>query len=105
MGQGHGGGMHRPMLERLADELAIDLDGNAVWESLALGNLMLALACNPHFAYQAIGALGVIELTAPGRAAQVNAGLRRLGVAGEARRYFAIHATLDVKHSQAGIAR
>jgi hypothetical protein len=43
----------------------------------------------------------VIELTAPGRATYVNAGLVRLGVPGQARRYFALHATLDVKHSTA----
>jgi hypothetical protein len=101
MGQGHAGGMHGRMLEGLAEELTIDVDGNAVWESLALANLMIALACNRHYAYQAIGALGIIELTAPGRAEQVNAGLKRLGVGGEARRYFAVHATLDVKHSVA----
>ena len=75
--------------------------GEAVWQSLALGNLMIALAANRRYAYQSIGALGVIELTAPGRAEKVNAGLKRLGVAGEARRYFALHATLDVKHSAA----
>jgi hypothetical protein len=102
MGQGHAGGMHGPMLERLVHELAIehDLDG-VVWESLALGNLMTALASNRRYAYQSIGALGVIELTAPGRASLVNAGLKRLGIGGEARRYFALHATLDVKHSLA----
>jgi hypothetical protein len=48
-----------------------------------------------------VGALGVIELTAPGRSALVNAGLKRLGVPAAARRYFALHATLDVKHSEA----
>ena len=50
---------------------------------------------------EGFGALGVVELTAPGRAAQVNAGLRRLGVRGAARQYFALHATLDVRHSAA----
>jgi hypothetical protein len=83
-------------------ELSIEVDVDSViWESLALGNLMIALACSRHYAYQSLGALGVIELTAPGRAELVNAGLKRLGVGGEARRYFAIHATLDVKHSAA----
>jgi hypothetical protein len=62
---------------------------------------MVALAAHRRYAYASIGALGVIELTAPGRAAKVNAGLKRLGIAGEARRYFALHATLDVKHSAA----
>lgn len=101
MGQGHAGGMHGPMLERLSRELGIEPNGDVVWESLALGNLMTAFACNRRYAYQSIGALGVIELTAPRRAEQVNAGLKRLGIAGDARRYFALHATLDVKHSQA----
>jgi hypothetical protein len=102
MGQGHAGGMHGPMLEQLA--LALDLEPNCddvVSEALALGNLMVALAMNRRYAYQSIGALGVIELTAPARAACVNRGLKRLGFGGEVRRYFALHATLDVKHSEA----
>ena len=102
MGQGHSGGMHGPMLELLSHALHLDPDcEEIVWESLALGNLMVALAMNRRYAYQSIGALGVIELTAPGRAVQVNRGLKRLGFGGEARRYFALHATLDVKHSEA----
>jgi hypothetical protein len=99
MGQGNLGGMHGPMLGRLARELAIDPEAPVVWESLALGNLMTAFASNRRYTFHSVGALGVIELTAPGRAAHVNAGLKRLGVSGEARRYFALHATLDVKHS------
>jgi hypothetical protein len=103
MGQGHEGGMHGPMLSRLAEELGIGKPAphEVVPESLALGNLLVALAVHRRYAYQSIGALGVIELTAPGRAAKINAGLKRLGVTGEARRYFALHATLDVKHSEA----
>jgi len=101
MGQGHAGGMHGPMLERLAAELGIEAGGRVVVESVALGNLMTALAMNRRYSFHSVGALGVIELTAPGRAALVNEGLKRLGVAGEARRYFALHATLDVKHSVA----
>jgi len=99
MGQGKRGGMHGPMLEVLAHELGIEPGGSVVWESLALGNLMTALAMNRRYTYHSVGALGAIELTAPGRAVHVNAGLKRLGVGGEARRYFALHATLDVKHS------
>jgi hypothetical protein len=99
MGQGKRGGMHGPMLEVLARELGIATDASVVWESLALGNLMTALAMNRRYTFHSVGALGAIELTAPGRAALVNAGLKRLGVGGEARRYFALHATLDVKHS------
>jgi hypothetical protein len=102
MGQGHESGMHGPMLSRLADQVGIGKPDPAdvVPEALALGNLLVALAVHRRYAYPSIGALGAIELTAPGRAAKVNAALKRLGVAGEARRYFALHATLDVKHSE-----
>jgi hypothetical protein len=103
MGQGHEGGMHGPMLTRLAQELGMTKPDamDVVPEALALGNLLVALAMNRRYAYHSIGALGAIELTAPGRAAKVNAGLKRLGIVGEARRYFALHATLDIKHSAA----
>ena len=99
MGQGHEGGMHGPLLTQLGRCLPPE-DVTPVWESLALGNLMVALATSRCYAYQAIGALGVIELTAPGRAELVNAALKRLHFDGVARRYYALHATLDVRHSQ-----
>jgi hypothetical protein len=98
MGQGNASGMHGPMLDGLGHALQL-VPTEVVWESMALGNLMVALATNRHYAYQAIGALGVIELTAPGRCEFVNAGLKRLGISGQARRYYALHATLDRRHS------
>jgi hypothetical protein len=101
MGRGQRGGMHGPMLEALTRELDIPVDGCVIADSLALGNLMTALATSRHWAFHSVGALGAIELTAPGRAERVNAGLKRLGVGGSARRYFALHATLDIKHSSA----
>lgn len=104
MGRGNAGGMHGPMLSRLAtavDLAALEATVPVVWESLALGNLMLGLAANRRYAYHALGALGVIELTAPARAALVNQGLKRLQIAPQARHYFALHATLDIKHSAA----
>lgn len=99
MGQGHASGMHGPLLGKLADALGLYEGDDIVWESLALGNLMLAFASNRRYVWQSVGALGAIELTAPGRAECVNKGLRRLGITGDVRRYFALHATLDVKHS------
>jgi hypothetical protein len=102
MGQGQAGGMHGPMLTRLGSALAAE-PWAPVWEALALGNLMVALATSRAYAYQSIGALGVIELTAPGRAEQVNRALKRLHFDGPARRYYALHATLDVRHSQTWI--
>lgn len=102
MGRGTAKGMHGPMLSRLADELNIETTHEAtVPEALALGNVMMALACNRRFAFHAVGALGVIEMTAPTRVGHVNEGLRRLGVPADARHYFALHATLDIKHSRA----
>ncbi len=102
MGQGHPGGMHGPMLEHLARELDLHpTNDTVVWESLALGNMMLALASDRLYTFHSIGALGAIELTAPSRAQKVNAGLKRLDVPAHVRRYYALHATLDVKHSEA----
>lgn len=100
MGQGNSKAMHGPLLETLARTLELNVPLNdVVVESLALSNLMAGLACNRQYAFHSVGALGVIELTAPGRAKLVNAGLKRLNVAPEARKYFALHATLDVQHS------
>jgi hypothetical protein len=39
-------------------------------------------------------------MTAPTRAGYVDRGLRRLGVPAKRRHYFALHAVLDVKHSE-----
>ncbi len=102
MGRGGERGMHGPMLERLADHLRLDeVEGPIVWEAHALANTMAGLAANRCYAYHAVGALGVVELTAPGRAGLVDQGLRRLGVSAKFRHYFALHATLDVRHSAA----
>jgi len=102
MGRGRLEGMHGPMLDRAVEELGVVPDPDeTVWESLALANLMLALAASRRYAYQSIGALGVVELTAPGRVSRVNEGLCRLGVSPTGRRYFQLHAGLDVRHSEA----
>ncbi|WEK48470.1 MAG: iron-containing redox enzyme family protein [Candidatus Andeanibacterium colombiense] len=102
MGRGNLKGMHGPMLDLLADalEVAPAID-NTVGESLALANAMTAMATARRYAWHSVGALGVIELTAPGRSAQVARGLRRIGLSGKERHYFDLHAVLDVKHSEA----
>lgn len=102
MGRGHAEGMHGPMLARVARTLALEptID-TTVWEALALGNLMAALAINRRYTYQSVGALGAIEMTAPARVSKVNAGLKRLGIDARARAYFQLHAGLDIKHSEA----
>lgn len=101
MGRGREKGMHGPMLERLASyfDLAPTPD-NVLPESLALGNTMIALAHHRRYAFHSAGALGVIEMTAPTRAGFVDQGLRRLKIPPKKRHYFALHAILDVKHSE-----
>jgi hypothetical protein len=101
MGRGNPKGMHGPMLSALIDELELKAEiDDTVWESLALANGMTAMAMNRRYAWHAIGALGVIELTAPGRSRATADGLKRLGLDGKARRYFELHAVLDVRHSK-----
>lgn len=100
MGRGTRAGMHGPMLDALVETLAVDPTiETTVWQSLALANAMTAMATHRDFAWHSIGALGVIELTAPGRSALVAKGLRRIGLSDRERRYFDLHAVLDVKHS------
>ncbi len=102
MGRGNPKGMHGPMLEVLSERLGLEPRmETTVWEALALANTMAGLAANRRYAYHSVGALGVIEQTAPSRAALVAEGLKRLGVPAGDRHYFDLHAVLDVKHSDA----
>ena len=102
MGRGNAKGMHGPMLEALVHALKVTPRiETTIAPSLALGNTMAAFATNRTYAYHCIGALGVIEMTAPWRAAQVSLALRRLNVSAKARHYFDLHAVLDIKHSEA----
>ena len=102
MGRGNAKGMHGPMLEKLAERLGLVARvETTVWEALALANTMAGLAANRRYAFHAIGALGIIEQTAPGRAKLVGQGLKRLGVPAADRHYFDLHAVLDVKHAAA----
>lgn len=102
MGRGAVAGMHGPMLERTVQGLGLTptIEGTA-WQSLCLANTMTALATTRRYVFQSVGALGVVELTAPTRVASVDAGLKRLGCPPGQRKYFALHAHLDVEHSAA----
>jgi hypothetical protein len=101
MGRGSAGGMHGPMLERAAEALKLQptIDGT-IWESLALANTLTAFATTRRYAWHAVGALGVVELTAPGRVTMVAQGLKRLGHPPVVRKYFELHAALDIKHAE-----
>ncbi|HEX5184198.1 MAG TPA: iron-containing redox enzyme family protein [Allosphingosinicella sp.] len=102
MGCGNEKGMHGPMLSRLIAALRLEPEiETTLPESLALANAMIAMATSRFYAWQSVGALGAIELTAPGRSACTARALRRLGVGPKERLYFDLHSTLDVKHSAA----
>lgn len=101
MGHGTARGMHGPMLDELVETLAVNpVIEETVWESLALANAMTAMATARRYAWHSVGALGVIELTAPGRSGMVADGLKRVGLTPKEARYFTLHAVLDVKHSE-----
>jgi hypothetical protein len=102
MGRGADGGMHGPMLERVVAGLDLKptIEGTC-WQALCLANTLTALATTRRYVYQSIGALGAVELTAPTRVGSVAAGLKRLGRPPEERKYFMLHAQLDIEHSRA----
>ncbi len=105
MGRGTRAGMHGPMLE--AAVKVLDLQPSietTLWPSLALANTLTAFSTTRRYAWHAIGALGVVELTAPTRVAKVAAGLKRLGRPPAVRKYFHLHAVLDVRHAEDWIA-
>lgn len=100
MGRGNQKGMHGPMLSQLVEILQLDTEiEHTCWESLALANAMTAMASSRFHAWHSVGALGVIELTAPDRSAHTARALKRIGLSNAERRYFDLHAVLDVKHS------
>lgn len=101
MGRGAEQGMHGPMLGEVSKALKLDehVKTGMVWEAMALGNLMVGLACNRRYAYHSVGALGAVELTAPSRTGHVAEGLKRLGVSKQGYLYFSLHSSVDIRHS------
>ncbi len=105
MGRGNEKGMHGPMLDRTVKALELKpAIESTLWPSLALANTLTAFATTRRYAWHAIGALGVVELTAPGRVALVGQGLKRLDYAPVVRKYFDLHAVLDIRHAEDWIA-
>jgi hypothetical protein len=71
-------------LVRFGRALGLESDGiPAVWESLAVFNLEVGFAFNRRYAWHALGALGVVALTAPDRIHHVSRAVRSLGVGSE----------------------
>lgn len=97
MGRGKSRSMHGAMLAAAVDGLKlrprIETTG---WPALALANTMVGLAISQRYTYHSLGALGVIELTAPTRVKLVSDGMRRLSMRCRGRAYFDLPAVLDV---------
>jgi hypothetical protein len=101
MGRGRMEGMHGFMLSRTVSILGLKPTNETVlWEPLALANTLIGLAASRRYTWQSVGALGVIELTAPQRVGKIAIGLKRLGYDRAARQYFDLHAVLDIKHAE-----
>ena len=101
MGRGQYRGIHTLLLTELIERMRINPEiDTTVWESLALANAMTAMATTRRYAWLSVGALGVVELTAPWRCVHVSAGLKRLGYGQRERLYYDLHSHIDVKHSQ-----
>jgi hypothetical protein len=69
-------------LVRLGHALGAASKVNVVWESLAVSNLAVAFALNRRYGWHAVGALGAVALTAPGRTERMRQAVVRLGLAG-----------------------
>lgn len=101
MGRGQYRGIHGLLLTELVATMKIEPDiDTTVWESLALANAMTAMATTRRYTWLSVGALGVVELTAPWRCEHVSAGLKRLGYGQRERLYYDLHAKIDIKHSE-----
>jgi len=102
MGRGSEEGLQETMRQRISRVLRLEASmEDIVAESLALGNLMLALAANRHYASHAIGAMATAMMSSSARNALINDGLRRLGVAAPARDYYQLHAGIDRRYAEA----
>lgn len=100
MGRGKQGSTQGSLLERTTQSLKLQPSiDTAVWESLALNNMMLGLATTRRYVYHSLGALGAAELMSSQRAAKVSSGMKRLGLDPWARSYYDLNAALDISHS------
>jgi hypothetical protein len=101
LGRGSSVGRHGALLGPVVLEMDAAFPAeDIVWESLALSNLMIGLAWNRRYAYQAVGALVATELTAPGRSSVLREGLGRLDVSPRAKDHIELLARLDAQHAR-----
>jgi len=105
-GRGNLDDVHGLLYEAMVHELGVGEtpDTALLWETLAVANLLTALACNRRYTWQSLGALSVIELTSPTRAVRIARGLERLALSDLGCRYFRLHSVIDVDHWNAWLA-
>jgi hypothetical protein len=99
-GRGNPEDLHGPMYVAMAHELGVKdtPDGEFIWETLALANMLTALAYNRRYTWHSLGAMSVIELTSPTRASRIAEGLGRVGLSDNGCRYFQLHSVIDLDH-------
>lgn len=112
MGLGKADDMHTVMFARstsytnsLLARSGIDMSSSVTPEALKNGNLLLMYALRRRYAPRLLGALTILEHTAPYRFAKTVKGLRRIGATEEAIHYHELHVTVDANHGKQLIER
>lgn len=94
--------MRGPLLGRLAEVMGVATASTEtiVWESLARANMLVGFAHSRRYAFQAIGAIGAVELTSSTRAPRILRALDRLEAPKSASYYLGLDASVDAGHWQ-----
>jgi hypothetical protein len=105
MGHGHLEHMHTRLFAESADPMRRHLEGLDVAalvpaQALANGNLLLMLALDRRHAARLLGALAILEHTAPYRFSRTVRGLRRLGMPEKVVQYHELHVEVDAHHGK-----
>lgn len=105
MGSGQLEGMHTRLFGESAAHFRAVLQASplasglsATAEAIRNGNLLMLMALDRRHAVRLLGALTLLEHTAPHRFAKAVAGMRRLGVPPAAVYYHEIHIEVDARH-------
>lgn len=105
MGLGKLNDMHTIVFERSATYLRqyltdIDISSHIPVAALKNGNMLLMYALQRRYTPRLLGALAILEHTAPYRFAKTVAGLRRLGMPEDVIHYHELHIEVDANHGK-----
>jgi hypothetical protein len=105
MGSGRLEDMHTRLFGHSANHMrrhlgGIDVAALVPAEALANGNLLLMYALDRRHAARLLGALAILEHTAPFRFSRTVRGLRRLGVPEDVVHYHELHIEVDAHHGR-----